>query len=150
MELLIYVFVGTERLRYPFFCCCFHFLLSFIEQTLAKWMSHWECLQCPLYSRAMASYPLTPFRKWCTFSFLEHISLFSNFLIQDTIWIFLITCFAFSIALSSVLEPAQQQRGTYWLGCRRGGHPRNPRGDHWNRWFVIQNLVPSPKKLGLQ
>lgn len=43
-----------------------------------------------------------------TFLFLSrHTSLCSpNFLAQDTTWIFLLTCSAFSTALPSVLEPA--------------------------------------------
>lgn len=73
-----------------------------------------------------------------------------NFSASDTVWILLLTCSAFSTALPPVLEPAQQQRGTYWPGCRTGGHPWSPRGDHWNRWFVTQSLSLSPKNLFLQ
>lgn len=46
-----------------------------------------------------------------------------------------------------MLDPAQQQRRTYWLGCRRRGHPWRSRGEHWNRWFLAQSLVLSSKKL---
>lgn len=46
-----------------------------------------------------------------------------------------------------MLDPAQQQRRTYWPGCRRRVHPWRPRGERWNRWFLTQSLVPSSKKL---
>lgn len=80
------------------------------------------------------------------FSFLMHFSLFSQ-LLGLRHWNFLPACSAFSTALPPVLDPAQQQRGAYRPGCRRGKHPRSPRGDSWNRWLMTQRLFSSPKKL---